>query len=412
MSVRAGIAIVLINNTQVGGAERRFARVWSGLRWRGRSVTLVVNCSLYRHLVRAGILSKADVSIVAWPEPFGSLASFIFGERDKRAGIAVWLGFWLGKLDYVLGSVVLIRWLLMNRPKLIHLILGGAYVAWPSQMLGLAPPSVLSIVSPDIRRMVGARLGERLYRRALTRAVLVDALTEPIRDGLVRSGLQADKIRVSAGSFVDTKRFRPCASKEPWVVFTGRLVEEKDPVLFVEACALIWQQLHDRLPSLRFYVVGDGLLRGAVDQAVARHGLASCLETGWRDDVESILGAARVFVSLQRTDNYPSQALLEAMACECAVVATDVGQTRQLVDDQVGRRVAAQPAAVAEAVCRILEEPARAGEMGREGRRRVAASHSAEAYLDYIESIYAAATGGSPVASIAGLAPSRFTPHA
>ncbi len=120
-----------------------------------------------------------------------------------------------------------------------------------------------------------------------------------------------------------------------------------------------------------------------------------------------------MFVSLQRTDNYPSQALLEAMACECAVVATDVGQTSKLVDDRVGTRVSPDPSAVADAVCRFMEDSVQARALGREGRRRVLTTHSTDAYLDYVESVYAAATG-SPLAANKGVPydASRFTTHA
>ncbi len=412
MSARAGIAIVLINNTQVGGAERRFARVWKGLCRRGRPATLIINRSLSEHLVRAGILPDSDGAMVTLAEPFGTLASLLFGLPDRRAGLAARLGFWLSKLDYLLGACVLAWWSLRQRPRLVHLVLGGAYLAWPAQVLRLMPPAVLSIVCQDLREMVGSAVGERLYRRALGRAAVIDALTEPIRDGLVQSGTSAHRIRVSSGSFVDTDRYRPVEQKEPWVVLAGRWVDEKNPLLFIEACALIRDRLADHLSQLRFYLVGDGPLRGEIEQAIARHGLAARIETGWRDDVETILGAAQVFVSLQRTDNYPSQALLEAMACECAVVATDVGQTVKLVDDRVGTRVSPDPNAVADAVCRFMEDPVQARALGREGRRRVLTTHSAEAYLDYVESLYAAVTGGSSEVKVTGLAPSRLTPHA
>ncbi len=104
-----------------------------------------------------------------------------------------------------------------------------------------------------------------------------------------------------------------------------------------------------------------------------------------------MLGEARVFVSLQRTDNYPSQALLEAMACGAAAVATDVGLTWKLVDETVGARVKAEPAAVAEAVLALLDHPDRADAMGRRARERVIRDHSMEKYLDYMEGLYARA---------------------
>jgi glycosyltransferase involved in cell wall biosynthesis len=398
------VAIVLINNTQVGGAERRFARVWAGLRRRGRAVTLIINRSLFQHLVCAGILSPGDKPIVVMAEPFGDLVRLCCGASRLR--------FWIAKVDYLLAAVRMTGWLVMNRPKALHLILGGAYLAWPSQALAQAPPTVLSIMCQDLREMVGAGLGERLYRGALKRAAVVDALTVPIREGLIRSGVSAGRIRVSSGSFVDTNRFRPREPKEPWVVFAGRLVEEKNPLLFVEACRLVRQQCGERLPGLRFFLIGDGPFRDEVGRALARHGLTNIVETGWRDDVETVLAGASLFVSLQRTDNYPSQALLEAMACECAVVATDVGQTRRLVDESVGALCRANPEAVASAVGRLLEDPDGARAMGRQGRRRVLECHAIDAYLDYVESVYAEATGGFTGAGVAKFTPSRLTPHA
>lgn len=406
------VAILLVNNTQLGGAERRFARVWSGLRRRGVSAALVINRSLRDSLVRAGVLGPDDEPIVVIAEPFGAMVRTLFGEPSARTGLSVRLGFWLSKLDYVLGCGSVGWWLLRHRPRLMHLVLGGAYVAWPSQLLGSAPPAVLSIVCPDLREMVGNGLGEWVYRSSIRKAGLVDALTEPIRDGLVRSGVAFERIRVSSGSFVDTTRFAPVRRKEPWVVFSGRFVEEKNPLLFIEACVLVRSRLQTRLPGLRFFVIGDGPLRSRVEAAVAQEGLSSSVEVGWRDDVEQILGRAQVFLSLQRTDNYPSQALLEAMACECAVVATDVGQTERLVDGRVGLRVDATPTAVAEAVVQLLANPVRTAQMGRQGRRRVMASHSTDAYLDYVESVYAGIAGGSPVTGVARFTPSRLTPHA
>ena len=43
-----------------------------------------------------------------------------------------------------------------------------------------------------------------------------------------------------------------------------------------------------------------------------------------------------LFVSLQSENNYPSQAVLEAMACGNAVIATNVGDTRMFVNEENG----------------------------------------------------------------------------
>jgi glycosyltransferase involved in cell wall biosynthesis len=237
--------------------------------------------------------------------------------------------------------------------------------------------------------MVGAALGVKLFGLSLRRARIVDTLSNLIADAVRREGVDAARIRVAPGSSVDTARFRPAPAKRPWVVFSGRLIEEKNPALFIEACGLVAGRLRGTQPDLRFFVLGDGPLRADVERLIGRHGLQPLVRVGWLERVEPVLGEARVFVSLQRTDNYPSQALLEAMACGLAVVATDVGSTGKIVDGTVGRRVQADPAAVADAVVELLANPAQAEAMGRRARERVIRDHSMEAYLDYMERLYA-----------------------
>jgi glycosyltransferase involved in cell wall biosynthesis len=238
--------------------------------------------------------------------------------------------------------------------------------------------------------MVGSQIGCVLYRKAWRRAAVIDALTESVRAMLNREGVDDQQIRVPSGSCVDTERFRP-EEKQPWVVFSGRLIPEKNPLLFVEACALVREQLKGQKPNFRMFILGAGPMEDEVRALVDQRGLRPWTHMGWMEHVESILGQASVFVSLQRMDNYPSQALLEAMASCAAVVATDVGLTWKLVDDEVGRRVPGTPESVAHAIIELLENPDHAAAMGRRARERVVRHHSLERYLDYIQAVYAAA---------------------
>ena len=387
------IVMLLLNNSGLGGAERRFAQVYQRLRRRGVAIALVINESLLAGLIRTGALDPDGIPDLVLKERVRRLAGSAFGSAGLRENHAPGrvqnaLAFGLRKTDYLLACVSVGWWLLRRRPKLLHLVLGGAYVALPLQLTGWAPPAVVSVVAPGLREMVGSALGLRLYRLALRLARVVDALSEPIRDALVREGVAPERVRVSAGSCVDTARFRPASVKRPWVVFVGRLVPEKNPALFVEACALV----HGRVPAARFFVLGGGPLQHDLVALAQRHGLGTCAEIRWCDQVETVLREALVFVSLQRTDNYPSQALLEAMACGAAVVATDVGLTWKLVDETVGLRVEAKPGSVADAVVRLLDNPAQATAMGQRGRERVMQQHSMDAYLDYLERVYKSAS--------------------
>lgn len=382
------VALVLVNNMQLGGAERRFARAYTGLRRRNVRVGLVINESLLAKLVGTGVLGPDDRPALVLREPFGAAVRALLGDGRHAGGARTSLAFWLSKLDYVLGCITMTGWLLRHRPRVMHLVLGGAYLAFPRQLMGRAPASVVSVVCPSLQQMVGAPIGERLFRLALPRAAIVDALTEPIRREVVKLGVPDDHVRVSPGSFVDSERFVPSDARRRWIAFSGRLVEEKNPMLFVEACAEVHRRVRDRMPDVRYIVSGDGPFRQEMETAAARHGLSAVMTIGWQERVEDILPHALVFVSLQRMDNYPSQALLEAMACGCAVVATDVGQTWKLVDEHTGFRVAMKASAVADAVVWLLDNPERAVKYGASGRDRVLKEQSLDAYLNYLQQVY------------------------
>lgn len=384
------VAMVLLNNSALGGTERRFAQLYAQLQGRQVRVALAVNESLLAGLIRAGLASPDRPPEYVLKEPFGRIAGRIQGDGDgPKNGLRTHAAFWVRKLDYLLACIGIGWWVLRRRPKALHVILGGAYVMLPLQWLGMAPPTIVSVVCPSLRAMVGARLGLVLYRRALRRAWVVDALTARVAAEVQAAGVAPGRIRLSPGSCIDTDRFRPAARKRPWVVFAGRLVPEKNPALFLQAVALV----HPRFPEARFFVLGDGPLRRELESLVRARGLEDCLEIGWRDHVEAVLAEALVFASLQSMDNYPSQALLEAMACGAAVVATDVGLTATLVDESVGHRVAPAPDAVAQAIIRLLADRGGSVRLGAQARERVMQDHSMAAYLDYLTGLYASAPG-------------------
>ena len=389
------VAMVLLNNTGVGGAERRFAQVYRELRRSNTSISLAINESLFARLQRDGLFDSEDQPGLIVKERAGRLARLLIGstlEDERHAESAVtrshrvraFLAFGLLKFDYLLACVTVTRWLRRGHASVMHVILGGAYVVLPLQVVGGAPPAVVSVVSPSLRQMVGSTLGLLLFRLALRFARVVDALTDSVRMTLEREGICRERISVSPSSCVDTARFQPSEDKRPWIVFVGRLVTEKNPCLFVESCA----RVHERVPGARFYVLGDGPLMPSVRALVRQHHLDSSLSLGWNGQVETVLRHALVFVSLQRMDNYPSQALLEAMACGTAVVATRVGLTTKLVDDRVGLLVDPEPESVSDAVLHLLQHPDDAKAMGLRARQRVVQEHSLAAYLDYLLRVY------------------------
>src|SRR5439155_6398546 len=127
-----------------------------------------------------------------------------------------------------------------------------------------------------------------------------------------------------------------------------RLAEQKDPLTFVRAAAMIARAA----PDARFVLVGDGPLRADVEKVAAELGILDRLViTGVRRDVASLLRTFDVFVLSSRWEGLP-RVVLEAMAARVPVVATDVdGVGEVVIDGESGRLVpAGAPRALAAAV--------------------------------------------------------------
>lgn len=368
--------LVLINNTGIGGTERRLGRLFARMAAEEKDTVFVINQDLWDRLVKAEIVSASGVGVKRLPVPFTRLAQWVEPLSES-------VGFWVRKLDYVLFACWFTARYGCSKQRTFHAVLGGIYFVLPLMLLRTNHRFVLSVTDPNLAGHVGSRLTIPLFTAAMKRSHCIDALTDDIRASLVGIGLAPHKIIVSPGSVVDVQRFVPAGLKQPWVVFAGRLVEEKNPLLFVEAIPFIL----DRVPQARFFLLGTGPLRRPVQEAIGRLHVEGAVTVEFRDDIAPILAKARVFVSLQKRDNYPSQVLLEAMASGMATVATDVGHTAKLVDIETGLRVTASARAIADAVVTLLCDPELCDRLGKQARGRVIDLHSEEQYWAYIQEL-------------------------
>jgi glycosyltransferase involved in cell wall biosynthesis len=369
---------ILINNTGIGGSERRLGRLFTLMVGADPEAVLIINAGLWEKLAAAGVVTNQEGRVWRLPEPWGRLADGL----GLRRGM---LAFGLRKLDYLLFSLVLLVRYGVAARRLFHLVLGGAYVALPLMLLRPDHRVIISVTNRSLAGLVGVSWALPLYRFALQKCACVDALTEGVRMDLLQRGIAGEKIVVPSGSAIDVEQYQPSPAKDLWVVFVGRLIEGKNPVLFLEAVPAILRAV----PAARFFLLGEGPLRQQVEQALDRLRLRGVVELGFRVDLMPVLGKARVFVSLQRQDNYPSQSLLEAMACGAVPVATDVGLTWKLVDETTGIRVKPDAGPIAEAVIALLQDSQRCDRLGRAARRRVVEQHSDERYRVYLGSLYA-----------------------
>jgi glycosyltransferase involved in cell wall biosynthesis len=143
------------------------------------------------------------------------------------------------------------------------------------------------------------------------------------------------------------------------VVSVGRLDAQKNPVLLIDGFALLARRHAD----VRLVLVGDGVLRKALEARIAGHGLGSrVVLAGLRAprEVADLLRRSDCFVLSSAYEGMP-MCVLEALGCGIPVVSTRVGEVERVVKPGVtGELVAhADPEALAQALEHCLERPER-----------------------------------------------------
>ena len=156
------------------------------------------------------------------------------------------------------------------------------------------------------------------------------------------------------------------------VGFVGRITSIKRPDRFVDMARIVSADRHD----VEFLIVGDGPLGDEVRSAVASLPAVFCV--GWRREIAPVLVALDVLVLCSDNEGIPLT-LIEAAQCGVAVVTTDVGSVRDIVEDgQTGLVTETTPEALAAAVTQLLDDPALRAKFGSAGRERALSAFGVE----------------------------------
>jgi glycosyltransferase involved in cell wall biosynthesis len=163
---------------------------------------------------------------------------------------------------------------------------------------------------------------------------------------------------------------------EKLVLAVGRLSKEK---AFPDLVAAVGR-LKETRPDLSFKlaIVGEGLERGNIEEAVRRAGLEKQVHlVGHVNDVRPYYRAADLLAISSLSEGSPN-ALLEAMAAGVPVVSTDVGGIPEIVSHrQTAFLVSAQDsAALADAIGLMLSDRALAEDMARRARELISTQYS------------------------------------
>jgi glycosyltransferase involved in cell wall biosynthesis len=146
----------------------------------------------------------------------------------------------------------------------------------------------------------------------------------------------------------------------------------------------------DRFPNARVLIAGEGSLRTRIEHAIDELDLNDVVTLlGQRSDVANLLHSADLYASSSSTEGLGTS-VLEALACELPVVATDAGGVKEMVlNGRTGYLVPKKdPAALGKAIAASLEDRANAQSMARTGIEHINANFLPEQMVDNMIKVY------------------------
>jgi sugar transferase (PEP-CTERM/EpsH1 system associated) len=368
------LVVHLLNRFDTGGLENGVVNLINHLPQFRHAVVAVTEITEFKVRVTA-----PDTQFIALHKPPGQ-------------------GFWLYPRVYQL--------LRQLRPAVLHTRnIGAMEFQWPA-WAARVPLRIHSEHGWDMDDLGGVKRSNQWLRRvygtpahrfvALSRAIEI-YLTGPV-------GFPAHRVqRICNG--VDTRRFAPATAVPPSWPFrrgehlvigaVGRMQTVKDPLNLVDAFLRLRELCPASWPRLRLAMLGGGPLLEAARERLAQAGAAhQAWLPGDRSDVAELLPQVEVFALPSQAEGI-SNTLLEAMACGCVPVATDVGGNPELVEDGVNGLLvpAADTPALAAALARLVDDPDLRATLAAASLRRAREQFSLDGMLAAYAQLYA---GGPP----------------
>jgi FkbM family methyltransferase len=245
----------------------------------------------------------------------------------------------------------------------------------------------------NLQRRVG-------YEWAMQFVDVIIPVSEEIKRSLMRRrGIPEHKIRVVHYG-VDLKKFHPnghdqtlakrlelgAARDDVLIGILARLEPPKGHRFFVEAFA----EIIKRFPRARAIFAGDGSLRAELEAGIRQAGLGERIRLlGTRDDVTEILNAIDLFVLPSISEGLPN-VLLEAMACQKPVIATEIGGIPEVIRHGENGYLAppADATALQATLLQCLAEREKWESLAHQARRTVEDRFSLEHQIACFEAIF------------------------
>ena len=338
--------------------------------------------------------------------PLRSLNVFGYAQGLKADTDLKWASWCITPAAVAAGWFKTMRVAQKKRATIVHghWVVPGGFIA---SLAAGSRPLVVSLHGSDVyvaERHAG--IG-RAAHRVFARAARTTACSDDLRTRAIALG--ADPAHIETVPYgVDTTRFAPnptarahvrqnlAIGDRPFVFTAGRLVRKKGFDVLIEAA----RQLQPMHPDLVVGIAGEGDMHDELARAAAAVPAVRLLGNQSQDDIAHLAAAADVVAvpsvhdDAGNVDGLPNFAL-EALATATPVVASRVGGLPQAIEDgRTGLLVAERdPAALAAAIKRLIDDRQCAAALGSAARREVESRFSWARVAERLEWAYDAAAG-------------------
>ncbi len=346
-----------------GGAERRFLRVFEKAKqMNNKSIRIIINRKLFESAKSLNLIVDDSQVIIYEDESSNNdlrFSKFVINVLKQHPGCIV-------HLVLLQRSQILLHLFLLFRRRRFNISV------------------VTTIASYFYAYNLNLKFTEKMnYKLIIGATDVFDSLYSKIK-------LNRNNVNITPCSFTDYNKYSP-SDKEKIVVFSGRLIKDKNPFLFVSAVnELVHKYCDKNSKEWKYFIMGSGPLENELKKYVNDNKLSDFIffRTG---DTSKILKKSKIFVSLQQHENYPSQSLIEAIATKNIIIATDVGDTRKIVKEQYSKLISIDRDSLVEALLDLFEKEEKMNKVAELALIELKATHNIEKFYDYLNTIWAQA---------------------
>ena len=269
-------------------------------------------------------------------------------------------------------------------------------------------PLFISLHGSDVYLAERNKVVRQAAKIAMERAAAIIPCSEDLGRRVIAIGADPDKVHVVPYGADPSVfgRTRDAAKREairresgsgsrPMVLFLGNLFPKKGVTHLLDAVP----QIRKRVPDAHVVIAGDGPLKRSLEAQAASLGLGDAVRFMGRIDWATVpdwYAAADVFVvpsvidAAGNVDGLPN-VVLEAMACELPVVASDVAGIPQVIRDRETGRLAkpGDAEALASAITEMLTDHAFAKACGARARAFIETELTWERAAERYEALFA-----------------------